>query len=110
MGDVARKSGGRQIFTVEFKRGIVQQSVKGKETERKGRVEAGATVVANGDVVPASALPEAQQRIRELERLLGRKAGAPERVRSVTSRSCSHDSELRSEGHGEPGPGPVGQS
>jgi transposase len=39
------------------------------------RVEAGATtaVAANEDVVPASVLREAQQRIRELERLLGRK-------------------------------------
>jgi transposase len=43
--------------------------------ECKRRVEAGATtaVATNEDVVPASALREAQQRIRELERLLGRK-------------------------------------
>ena len=32
MGDFARKSDGRRIFTVEFKRGIVQQLVKGKDT------------------------------------------------------------------------------
>jgi transposase len=91
MGDFARKSDGRRIFTVEFKRGIVQQLVKGEKTlaevsreldiqpsvirEWKRRVEAGATtaVASNEDVVPASALREAQQRIRELERLLGRK-------------------------------------
>src|SRR5712691_9526473 len=91
MGDFARKADGRRIFTVEFKRGIVQQLVKGEKTlaevsreldiqpsvirEWKRRVEAGATtaVAANEDVVPASALREAQQRIRELERLLGRK-------------------------------------
>ena len=91
MGDCARKSDGRRIFTVEFKRGIVQQLVKGEKTlaevsreldiqpsvirEWKRRVEAGATtaVAANEDVVPASALREAQHRIRELERLLGRK-------------------------------------
>lgn len=91
MGDFARKSDGRRIFTVEFKRGIVQQLVKGEKTlaevsreldiqprvirEWKRRVEAGATtaVAANEDVVPASVLREAQQRIRELERLLGRK-------------------------------------
>jgi transposase-like protein/transposase InsO family protein len=91
MGEFARKADGRRIFTVEFKRGIVQQLVKGEKTlaevsreldiqpsvirEWKRRVEAGATtaVAANEDVVPASALREAQQRIRELERLLGRK-------------------------------------
>jgi transposase len=90
MGDFARKSDGRRIFTVEFKRGIVQQLVKGEKTLAEvsreldiqprvirewKRVEAGATtaVAANEDVVPASVLREAQQRIRELERLLGRK-------------------------------------
>ena len=30
MGDFARKADGRRIFTVEFKRGIVQQLVRGK--------------------------------------------------------------------------------
>jgi transposase len=91
MGDFARKADGRRIFTVEFKRSIVQQLVKGDKTlaevsreldiqpsvirEWKRRVEAGATtaVAATEDVVPASALREAQHRIRELERLLGRK-------------------------------------
>ena len=32
MGDFARKSDGRRIFTIEFKRGIVQQLVKGEKT------------------------------------------------------------------------------
>ena len=91
MGDFSRKSDGRRIFTVEFKRGIVQQLVKGEKTlaevsrelhiqpsairEWKRRVEPGATtaVAANEDVVLTSALREAQQRIRELKRLLGRK-------------------------------------
>ena len=43
--------------------------------ECKRQVEADATtaVAANEDVVPASTLREAQQRIRELERRLGRK-------------------------------------
>jgi transposase len=43
--------------------------------EWKRRVEADATtaVAANEEVGPASALREAQQRLRELERLLGRK-------------------------------------
>jgi hypothetical protein len=41
----------------------------------KRRFEAGATaaVATNEDVVPVSALREAHQRIRELERLLGKK-------------------------------------
>jgi transposase-like protein len=100
MGDFARKSDGRRIFTVEFKRGIVQQLVKGEKTLAEvsreldiqprvirewKRVEAGATtaVAANEDVVPASVLREAQQRIRELERLLGRK-GQPRREQGFT--------------------------
>jgi transposase len=91
MGDFARKADGRRIFTVEFTRGNVQQLAKGEKTlgevsreldiqpsgirEWKRRVEAAATtaVAANEDVVPASAVREAQLRIRELERLLGRK-------------------------------------
>lgn len=91
MGDFARKSDGRRVFTVEFKRSVVQQIVKGEKTlpevareldiqpgvirQWKRRVDAGATaaVAANEDVVPASALRDAHQRIRELERLLGKK-------------------------------------
>src|SRR5690242_1523760 len=91
MGNVPRKADGRRVFTVEFKRGVVQQLVKGEKTlaevareldiqprvirQWTRRVEAGAktAVAANEDVVPASALREAHQRIRELERLLGKK-------------------------------------
>src|SRR5262249_22199774 len=91
MVDVARKADGRRIFTVEFKRGVVQQLLKGEKTlaeiareldvqpnvvrQWKRRFEAGAhtAVAANDDVVPASALRDAHQRIRELERLLGKK-------------------------------------
>ena len=91
MGDFPRKSDGRRVFTVEFKRGVVERIAKGEKTLAElsreldiqpsvirgwtRRVEAGAKVAvgANEDVVPASALREAQQRIRELERLLGRK-------------------------------------
>ena len=36
MGEFARKSDGRPIFTVEFKRGIVQQLVKGEKTPGGG--------------------------------------------------------------------------
>jgi hypothetical protein len=58
MGEFPRKSDGRRVFTVELK-----------------GFEAGATVAVatNEDVVPVSALREAHQRIRELERLLGKK-------------------------------------
>ena len=76
---------------MEFKRGVAQQLLKGEKTlaevsreldiqpsvvrQWKRRFDAGATtaVAANDDVVPASVLREAHQRIRELERLLGRK-------------------------------------
>jgi transposase len=91
MGEFPRKSDGRRVFTVEFKRGVVQQLLKGERTlaevsreldiqpsvvrQWKRRFEAGATaaVATNEDVVPVSALREAHQRIRELERLLGKK-------------------------------------
>ena len=91
MGEFARKADGRRILTAEFKRGIVQQIERGEKTLpeicrefdlqpdvvrnwRRG-VEAGArtAVTANEDVVPASAYREAQQRIRELERVVGQK-------------------------------------
>jgi transposase-like protein len=85
MGEFPRKSDGRRVFTVEFKRGVVQQLLKGEKTlaevsreldvqpsvvrQWKRRFEAGATaaVATNEDVVPVSALREAHQRIRELE-------------------------------------------
>jgi transposase len=91
MGEFPRKSDGRRVFTVEFKRGVVQQLLKGEKTlaevsreldiqpsvvrQWKRRCEAGATaaVATNEEVVPLSALREAHQRIRELERLLGKK-------------------------------------
>jgi len=91
MGEFPRKSDGRLVFTVEFKRGVVQQLLKGEKTlaevsreldiqpsvvrQWKRRFEAGATaaVATNEDVVPVSALREAHQRIRELERLVGNK-------------------------------------
>ena len=76
---------------MEFKRGVVQQLLKGEKTlaevsreldiqpsvvrQWKRRFDAGATtaVAANDNVVPASVLREVDQRIRELERLLSRK-------------------------------------
>jgi transposase len=91
MGEFPRKTDGRRVFTPEFKRQVVQQIQKGEKTLAelrreldidptvirtwKRRDEAGAStaVTANEDVVPASQLRDAHQRIRELERLLGRK-------------------------------------
>ena len=32
MGEFPRKSDGRRVFTVEFKRGVVQQLLKGEKT------------------------------------------------------------------------------
>ena len=90
-GRVSTEVGRPTRLTVEFKRGVVQQLLKGDKTlaevsreldiqpsvvrQWKRRFEAGATaaVATNQDVVPVSALREAHQRIRELERLLGKK-------------------------------------
>ena len=101
MGEFPRKADGRRIFTVEFKRGVVQQLVSGQKTlaelsrelditpialrNWKRWYEAGATtaVKAGEDVVPASALREAQARIRELERALGRKTMEVEILRAA---------------------------
>jgi hypothetical protein len=77
MGEFPRKSDGRRVFTVEFKRGVVQQLAEGREDPGGGltraryiqpsvvrqwerRFEAGATaaVATNEDVVPISALRE----------------------------------------------------
>ena len=91
MGEPARKSDGRRIFSPDFKRDTVQRLHSGEITlaelsrdldispqvirNWKRRFEEGATtaVGANEDVVPASELRAARQRIRELERALGRK-------------------------------------
>lgn len=101
MGDFPRKADGRRIFTVEFKRELVQQILSGEKTlaetsrehdiappnirEWMRRYESGATtaVRAGEDVVPASALREAQAKIRELERALGRKTMENEILRAA---------------------------
>ncbi len=85
-----RRTGGGSLAR-EFKRTTVQRLLTGEKTVAElsreldiapsvirnwaRRSEAGATtaVAANEDVVPASQLREAYTRIRELERLLGRK-------------------------------------
>src|SRR5918992_4891929 len=91
MGNVPRKADGRRVFSAEFKRSQVQRILAGEKTlaelsreldiapsvvrNWKRQFETGGTtaVAANEDVVPASQLREAYARIRELERLLGRK-------------------------------------
>ncbi|HET7585462.1 MAG TPA: transposase [Gemmatimonadaceae bacterium] len=87
-----RGSDGRRYFSPEFKREqisrVIRQEVTLAELSReldvqpsvirrwKHLVDRGSTaaVAANEDVVPASELRAAQQRIRELERLVGKKA------------------------------------
>jgi transposase len=82
---------GRRLFTATFKQEAVQRIARGEctvaELSRelgvnqallhrwKHHMAVGATVAvqADEDVVPASALKAAQQRIKELERALGRK-------------------------------------
>jgi len=101
MGDHPRKADGRRIFSAEFKRTQVQRILTGEKTlaelsreldirptvirNWKRHYEAGATtaVAANEDVVPASQLREAYQRIRELERALGRKTMEVEILQAV---------------------------
>jgi transposase len=101
MGDFARKSDGRRIFTAEFKRETVQRILSGEKTlaevsreldispavirHWKRRFESGAAtaVRADEDVVPASELREAQAKIRELERALGRKTMENEILRAA---------------------------
>src|SRR5262245_65017159 len=91
MGEHRRKADGRRVFSTEFKRTAVQRILTGEKTMAelsreldiapsvirnwKRFAEAGATtaVQASEDVVPASHLREAYAKIRELERLLGKK-------------------------------------
>ena len=86
-----RGTDGRRIFSAEFKREqiarVVRKEVTVAELSRelsveqsvvrrwKHLVDRGSTtaVGANEEVVPASELRAAQQRIRELERLVGKK-------------------------------------
>lgn len=89
--DVGRRADGRRIFSAEFKREQVGRLQRGEITPAELARELGVqpglirrwkflvthgsetAVAANGDVVPAAQLRVAEQRIRELERALGRK-------------------------------------
>jgi transposase len=91
MGEVARGADGRRLFTPEFKKQQIERVVRGELTlaeltreldvspsvtrRWKRLLEQGGTtaVGANEDVVPARQLREAEAKIRELERMLGRK-------------------------------------
>lgn len=90
MEPIARKADGRRIFTPEFKRQQIERVQRGELTlaelsrelqisrpllaRWKSLMTAGAetAVSANEDVVPASELRIAQQKIRELERIIGK--------------------------------------
>ena len=82
---------GRRLFTATFKQEVVRRMLRGEQTVAelsrelgvnqavlhrwKRRVDGGATVAVQADeeVVPLSVFKAAQQRIKELERALGRK-------------------------------------
>ena len=90
MENVSRGSDGRRLFTAEFKRQQIDRVLRGELTAAELSRELGvsrpliqkwkylvtkgaeAAVGSNGDVVPVSELRAAQQRIKELERALGR--------------------------------------
>ena len=96
-----RAVNGKRLFTPEFKREQVARVLRGEvtmaELSRELEVspslvrrwkhlmeEGGQTAVAaGGDVVPAFKLREAEQRIRELERALGRKTMENEILRTA---------------------------
>ncbi len=91
MESVPRGSDGRRLFSPAFKREQVARLVRGKVTvsELSRELEISRSVLqrwrhlisqdgetavaADEDVVPASELKAAQQQIRELQRLLGKK-------------------------------------
>jgi transposase-like protein len=96
-----RRGLGKRLFTPEFKREQIGPVVRGEVTMaelsrelevspslvRRWRrlMEEGSqtAVAADGEVVPAYKLKEAEQRIRELERALGRKTMENEILRAV---------------------------
>jgi transposase len=91
MEALPRKADGRRIYSAEFKREQLARLERGELSAAELSRELGVSrsllqrwkhlarqatetaVRANEDVVPASELRTAQARIRELERLLGRK-------------------------------------
>jgi transposase len=96
-----RAVNGKRLFTAEFKRDQAGRVLRGEVTVAelsrelevspslvrrwKQLMEDGgqAAVAAGGEVVPAYKLKEAEQRIRELERALGRKTMENEILRAA---------------------------
>lgn len=101
MEQFRRAANGKRLFTSEFKRAQVERVQRGDVTiaelsrelavspslirRWKQLAEGGAAtaVGANDAVVPAAKLREAEQRIRELERALGRKTMENEILRTA---------------------------
>jgi transposase len=91
MEQIPRGSDGRRLFTAEFKREQIDRVLCGEVTVAELSRELGITrsliqrwkhlatkgaetaVGSNGEVVPVAALRAAQARIKELERLIGKK-------------------------------------
>ena len=91
MEQVPRGSDGRRLFTAEFKREQIDRVLRGEVTVAELSRELGisrsliqrwkhlatkgaeAAVGSNGEVVPVAELRSAQARIKELERLIGKK-------------------------------------
>ena len=96
-----RTVNGKRLFTVEFKREQAGRVLRGEVTvvELRRELEVSPSLVrrwkqlmedggqvavaAGGEVVPAYKLKEAEQRIRELERALGRKTMENEILRAA---------------------------
>src|SRR2546425_4181470 len=91
MEQIPRGSDGRRLFTAEFKREQIDRVLRGEVTVAELSRELGITrsliqrwkhlatkgaetaVGSNGEVVPVAELRAAQARIKELERLIGKK-------------------------------------
>lgn len=91
MGEVARGADGRRLFTPEFKKQQIDRVLRGEITlpeltreldvspsvtrrwKRLFEQGSAAAMGANEDVIPVRLLKEAEQKIRGLERALGRK-------------------------------------
>ena len=92
MEEFPRKSDGRRVFTVAFKRETVARIVSGEKTLAELSRELGispsvlrnwmrlvehggtAAVAAGEEVVPASRVRELEQQVKELQRLVGKQA------------------------------------
>ena len=92
MGEFARKSDGRRIFTSEFKRQSVERIRSGETTAaalsrelsvvpalirkwiKLSESGSAAAVDAGEDVVPASRVRELEKQVKDLQRLVGKQA------------------------------------